>query len=122
MRTLEEILKPLTEEQKQLLADTINYGGWGDCDDIFEGKACRVYGYITDEAYRGNHFERRTLSNKFRSLFKALGLVGDKKSKSNNEMSWIYDWWEDGSGSILLIREELCGEFEKWAETFSMES
>lgn len=119
MRTLENIISNLTEEQKQLLADTINYGAWGDCQEYFsEEEPCvYVYGYITDDAYRAKHFERRTLSNKFRSLFKALGLEGDRWCKRSGEMVWRYDWWDDGSGSVLFIREELSDEFEAWAKT-----
>ena len=30
MRTIDEILNVLNDEQKQLLADTINFGWWGD--------------------------------------------------------------------------------------------
>lgn len=78
-----------------------------------------VDGYITDEAYKGNHFVRKELSNRFKSLFKALGLEGTKYSKKNDTMVWHYDWWGDGSGSILLIREELSGEFEKWAKEYN---
>lgn len=32
MRTCNEILAALNDEQKVLLADTLNYGSWGDCD------------------------------------------------------------------------------------------
>ena len=117
MRTLDEIISNLTDDQKQLLADTINYGAWGDCQETFNGELAYAYGYITDDAYRGGHFVRRSLSNRFRSLFKALGLEGTKWSKKNGEMVWIYDWWGDGSGSILLIREELSDQFEEWAKT-----
>lgn len=121
MRTIEQILLNLSDEQKQLLADTIVHGAWGDTDAIFEGEQeeVRVYGYITDLAYKGKHFERKTLSNRFKGLFKALGLKGDKKSKSCDMMQWIYDWWEDGSGSILLIREDITDSLEKWATEYN---
>ena len=121
MRTIEKILLNLSDEQKQLLADTIVHGAWGDTDAIFEGEqeAVRVYGYITDLAYKGNHFERKTLSNRFKSLFKALCLKGDKKSKTCDMMQWIYDWWEDGSGSILLIRADITDSLEKWATEYN---
>ena len=121
MRTIEQILLNLSDEQKQLLADTIVHGAWGDTDAIFEGEqeAVRVYGYITDLAYKGNHFERKTLSNRFKNLFKSLGLKGDKKSKACDMMQWIYNWWEDGSGSILLIREDITDSLEKWATEYN---
>lgn len=121
MRTTEQILENLSDDQKQLLADTIVHGAWGDTDTFFEGEkeSVRVYGYITDLAYKGNHFERKTLSNKFKSLFKALGLKGDERSKVCDMMQWIYDWWEDGSGSILLIREDITDSLEKWAKEYA---
>ena len=118
MRTLEEILKGLNEEQKLLLADTINYGSWGDCDMEFNGKTFDAWGYITDDAYMGNHFVRRELSLRFKNLFKALGLVGTNREKTCGEFTWVYDWWEDGSGSVLFIRDELVEDFEKWAENY----
>ena len=107
MKNLEQILANLNEEQKQLLADTINYGCWGDSQEYFGEECVYVYGYITDEAYKGGHFIRRELSNRFRSLFKALGLTGNRWHKESDTMKWCYDWWGDGTGSILLIREEL---------------
>lgn len=120
MKTLNEILANLNEEQKQLLADTINHGGWGDAEVEFNNNEIAYGdGYITDEAYRGNHFERKSLSNRFRSLFKALGLEGNKYGKRSDEMKWMYDWWGDGTGSILFIREELSPEFEKWAKEYN---
>lgn len=119
MRNLFEITANLTEEQKQLLADTIIHGSWGDCEETFDDETVYVYGYVTDDAYRGNHFERRSLSNRFRSLFKALGLKGNRYSKRNAEMVWYYDWWGDGTGSILLIRTELTDDFEKWAREYN---
>lgn len=119
MKTLSQILENLNDEQKQLFADTINHGSWGDCEEYFGGESVSAYGYITDEAYRGGHFVRRELSNRFRSLFKALDLQGNRYQKSNNEMIWYHDWWGDGSGSILLIREELVDEIEEWAKNYN---
>lgn len=119
MRTCNEILAALNDEQKVLLADTLNYGLWGDCD-FDDDKECGVYamGYITNDAYRGGHFERKTLSARFRSLFKALGLKGTRHYKKCKEMKWFHDWWGDGSGSVLLIRQELCDDFEEWARIY----
>lgn len=121
MRTMNQILENLNEEQKQLLADTINHGSWGNSDAYFKGddKPAMADGYITDLAHKGNHFERKSLSNRFRSLFKALGLEGTKTDKNSAEMQWMYDWWQDGSGSILLIREELSEQFEEWAKNYN---
>ena len=118
MRTAAQIISSLNEGQRQLLADTINHGGWGNCDTYFKGEYAYAYGYITDQAHLGGHFERRPLSNRFRSLFKALGLNGDKKSKDSAEMQWIYDWWEDGTGSVLFIRDCLVRDFEDWAKNY----
>ena len=117
-RTVNQIIENLNEEQKQLLADVINYGGWGNADAYFGDTAYMCDGYITDEAYRGGHFSRRAIPNRLRSLYKALGMEGDKKSKQSDCMLWIYDWWEDGSGSILLIPEGLSDDFEDWAKLY----
>ena len=120
MRTMNQILENLNDEQKQLLADTINHGSWGDCEVEFNNaKIDYATGYITNDAYKGGHFERKSLSTRFQSLFKALGLEGTKNSKRNNEMRWIYDWWGDGSGSVLFIRDGLDAEFEQWAREYN---
>lgn len=119
MKTINEILNALNDEQKQLLADTINYGSWGDTDEDFEGETIGVYGYITDCAYEGGHFDRKSLSHRFRSLYKALGLEGNKYCKRNDTMVWYYEWWGKGTESILLIREELTDQFEKWAREYN---
>lgn len=119
MRTLNEITASLTDEQKQLLADTIRYGFWGDSEMAFAEGEIWCNGYITNDAYRGGHFERKTLSIKFQGLFKALELKGDKYGKENGEMMWIHDWWGDGSGSVLFIRSELCNDFEQWAKNYN---
>ena len=98
VRTFNEILSNLNDEQKQLFADTINHGAWGDTDTIFKGEKepVTVFGYITDLAYQGNHFERKSLSNRFKDLFKALGLEGNGHEKQSDTMQWMYDWWGDG--------------------------
>ena len=121
VRTFNEILSNLNDEQKQLFADTIIHGAWGDTDTIFKGETepVMVYGYITDLAYQGKHFERKSLSNRFRDLFKALGLEGNGHEKQSDTMQWMYDWWGDGSGSILLIREDMTDEIEEWAKNYN---
>lgn len=119
MRTIEEILKGLNEEEKQLLADTIKFGNWGDCEVRFLKDDCYATGYITNDAYQGGHFERRGLSNRFKSLFKSLGLEGNKYSKRSEEIAWSYDWWGDGSGSVLFIRDGLDVQFDEWARKYN---
>lgn len=120
MRTLEQIISNLNDTQKQLFADTINHGGWGNCDTYLDGEYVMVWGYITNFAYKGGHFDRRSLSNRFRSLFKALGLQGDKKWKRCADMEWCHDWWEDGTGySVLFLRQDMQEEFENWAKNYN---
>lgn len=119
MRTLGQILNPLTDKQKLLLADTIKFGAWGSCDAEFSDKTDYAYGYITDDAHLAWNFTRRELSALFRSLFKALGLEGNNQSKRCEEFVWIYDWWDDGSGSVLFIRDALVDDFEEWAKNYN---
>jgi len=119
MRTIEEITAPLTDEQKLLLADVIRHGCWGDCEETFaDGETARCMGFITDDAYQGNHFPRKGIPSRLKSLYKALGLEGSNRCKSSAEMVWIYDWWDDGSGSILLVREPLDDDLDKWATDY----
>lgn len=119
MRTIEQIIEPLTDEQKLLLADVIRHGCWGDCEETFsDGETARCIGFITDDAYQGNHFPRKGIPSRLKSLYKALGLEGSSRCKSSAEMVWIYDWWDDGSGSILLVREPLDEDLDKWATDY----
>lgn len=119
MRTIEEITAPLTDEQKLLLADVIRHGCWGDCEETFsDGETAPCMGFITDDAHQGNHFQRKSIPSRLKGLYKALGLEGSDRRKSSAEMVWIYDWWDDGSGSILLVREPLDDGLDKWATDY----
>lgn len=111
------VVSVLTEEQQQLLKDTINYGAWGDGDFNFlnaDGSwtTDRMYGYCTNDAKLAGNFSGRKVSAMFRSIYKKLcapagiGLI----------ISHCTDWWEDGSGDMLFIREIFVDAFEEWAK------
>ena len=117
MKTIEEIVSVLTDEQKQLLKDTIVYGSWGDCDYEFigqDGKPETDYacGYITNYAKKAGHFSGRKVSEIFRSMYRRLGLVGG----IGEIISHASDWWEDGSGDVLFIRDKYVRLFEQWSK------
>lgn len=117
MKTIEEIVSVLTDEQKQLLKDTIVYGFWGDCDYVFIGlygkpETDYAYGYITNDAKEAGHFSGRKVSAMFRSMYRRLGLVDG----IGEVISHATDWWGDGSGDMLFIRDEYVSPFEKWSK------
>lgn len=119
-QVLDEIRGALTEEQIQLLKDTINFGSWGDCDMDFKGEdggyvLCYCFGYITNFAQRAGHFSGRKVSAMFRSIYKRLGMLGSGGG-SNDYFCYANDWWGDGSGSVIFIREEYIDDFENWAK------
>lgn len=120
MATLQDIIAKLNDEQKLLLADTIVFGGWGDTNGEFNvdedsDEWSGGFVYLPDGAWRGQHFERKTLPAMFKALYDALDMDGNANFKTNGVMNWHKDWWDDGSGSVLIIRDPLYKEFEKWA-------
>lgn len=119
MAKINEILNALTEEQKQLLKDTINYGSWGDSDwefinDNGDVETVPMYGYCTNDAKRAGHFSGRKASAMFRSMYKKL--CPTKYNKIGRYISHCNDWWGDGSGDMLFIRSPFYHDFEEWAK------
>lgn len=71
--TIENLVKELTEDQKQLLKDTITHGFWGDDYAKFVDNKGNVEehsadGYCTNDAKRAGHFSGRKISAMFRAI------------------------------------------------------
>lgn len=115
--TVEEILKDLSDEQKQLLKDTIKKGFWGDTEENFldeDGKVVEdySYGYCTNDAKKAGHFSGKKISGMFNAIY-------NKLCPNNGIGQYItqrHDWWGDGSGDMLFIRSSYYQLFEKWAK------
>ena len=120
MKTIEDvknIVSVLTDEQKQVLKDCINYGAWGDGDEKFLNDDGSVdwygmYGYCTNDAKDAGHFSGRKVSALFRAIYNRLC---EKDHEIGKVVSHCSDWWGDGSGDMLFIRYEYVDAFEKWA-------
>ena len=129
MKTFNEILNEITEkltpDQLQLLKDTINYGGWGDCDMEFLNPDGTLslhvcFGYCTNDAKDAGHFSGRKVSAMFRSMYHRLGMNNDYGS--NEYFVHCSDWWGDGTGDMFFIAsfrpeggEAIYEKFEEWA-------
>lgn len=79
IKQVQEIVSVLTEEQQQLLKDTINYGAWGDADMEFLDENGNVEivgmcGYCTNDAKEAGHFSGRKVAAMFRSIYKSFAL------------------------------------------------
>lgn len=116
METIENLVKELTEDQKQLLKDTINYGFWGDDYADFVDNKGNVEehsadGYCTNDAKRAGHFSGRKISAMFRAIYKKLCINGNK----GEFLTHYSDWWGDGTGDMLFIRNDFVDAFEEWA-------
>lgn len=117
--TIEEvksIVSVLTEEQQQVLKDTIRYGYWGDDENTFLDEKGEVVGdcadvYITNDAKRGGHFTGRKIAGLFRSIYSKLCPA----KGTGKVISHCSDWWGDGSGDVLFIRSGYVLAFEEWA-------
>lgn len=117
IENVELVVSVLTDEQQQLLKDTINYGAWGDGDFNFlntDGSWTTdgMYGYCTNDAKLAGHFSGRKVSAMFRSIYRKLC----DPSGIGMIISHCTDWWEDGSGDMLFIRESFVDAFEEWAK------
>lgn len=118
VKQVEEIVSVLTEEQKQLLKDTIVYGCWGDSETNFLDENNNIvedsmFAYCTNDAKEGGHFSGRKVSAMFRSIYKKL--CPAYNNRVGRYISHQNDWWGDGSGDMLFIRGEYYQVFEIWA-------
>ena len=126
-KTIEDVKKVvgvLTEEQQQLLKDTLNHGCWGDGDHEFlkespaEGEDPFEFdgmmGYCTNDAKSAGHFEGRKISAMFRSIYRKL--CPENRNQTGHILSHCRDWWGDGTGDMLFIRESWYRAFEEWAK------
>lgn len=118
IKQIEEIVSILTNDEKQLLKDTINTGAWGDTDCEFldeNGKAETAwsYGYCTNDAHRAGHLKGRIVSTMFKSMYKKL--CPANHNQIGRYISHCNDWWGDGSGDMLFIRTGFYQIFEEWA-------
>ena len=116
MKEVDEMLVTLTDEQKQLLKDTIINGSWGGDDFEFldnDGniETVRMIGYCTNDAKKAGHFSGRKISAMFRSIYKKLCPTNG----CGRYISHCSDWWGDGTGDMLFIRSEYYDAFEEWA-------
>lgn len=119
LEQVKEIVSVLTEDEQQLLKDTINYGSWGDAECGFiteDGKVeeMYMYGYCTNDAKRAGHFSGRKVSAMFRSMYKKL--CPENHNQTGKYISHCNDWWGDGSGDMLFIRTGYYNTFEEWAK------
>lgn len=113
------VVSVLTDEQKQVLKDCIRFGFWGDGDYEFLDKDGKVetvsmYGYCTNDAKEGGHFQGRKISGLFRAIYNKL--CAENNHTIGNVISHCSDWWNDGSGDMLFIRIEYVDAFKEWAK------
>ena len=117
MKNIEEITASLTQDEKTVLKDTLIHGEWGDCDyDFLYGsgnieETVQAIGFCTNDAKDGCHFSGKQVSALFRSIYKKM--CPAFKNTLGQYLSHAHDWWGDGSGDMLFIREDM---YEKWME------
>lgn len=124
MKTFQDLLNLLTDEQKQLLADTINKGYWGDCEMEFvneDGEVVTVYcdGFCTNDAKNAGHFSGRKVSAMFRSMYRKIETIHNPGSGIGEITCHCNDWWGDGSGDMMFIRDPYCDEAREWAKNYN---
>lgn len=119
IQQVEQIVSVLTDNEKQLLKDTINKGDWGDADWEFldengNVETVAMYGYCTNDAHRAGHFKGRVVAAMFKSIYKKL--CPENHNQIGRYISHCNDWWGDGSGDMLFIRTGYYRAFEEWAK------
>lgn len=117
MVNVDKLLVQLTDEQKQLIKDTLNWGDWGSTDMEFvnqegEIKTFSSEGYIVNKAKEAGHFNGRKVAAMFRSIYKKLCIKGG----CGEFLTHISNWWGNGSGDVIFIRDEYITAFEEWAK------
>ena len=117
MINVNEYLAQLTDEQKQLLKDTINFGFWGSADmEFVEGKTeiktLGSYGYCTNDAKKAGHFSGRKISAMFRSIYRKLSII----DRMGEFLTHCSDWWGKGTGDMIFIKIDFVEAFENWAK------
>lgn len=111
----------ITDDEKRLLAEVIQYGSWGDCDMEFStgngnSYTFYAYGYITNKnQYPSSQYSGKKRSAMFRSIYRKFGL---DEHGCGEFITQISNWWEDGSGDVMFIKNEFINPFETWAETY----
>ena len=123
VENVKKVVSVLTEEQQQLLKDTLKHGCWGDGEYEFlkespaEGESQfetdGMMGYCTNDAKRAGHFEGRKISAMFRSIYRKL--CPENRNQIGHILSHCRDWWGDGSGDMLFIRKSWYSAFEEWS-------
>lgn len=113
-----EIVSVLTADEQQLLKDTINYGGWGDTTMEFLDGNGNVetdwgFGYCTNNAKDAGNFKGRIVSQMFKSIYKKM--CPEHQNQIGMHISHVNDWWGDGSGDMLFIRDGFYNAFYEWA-------
>ena len=113
---VENIISILTKDEKQLLKDTIIEGDWGDGSEYFinnngEKEEYMMYAYCTNDVSKAGNFSGKKISSLFRSMYGKLC----NEHGVGEYISHCSDWWGDGKGDMLFIREEVIDEFEDWA-------
>lgn len=115
----QELRKVFTDKQIIALQQCVVWGGWGDCDMEFkeedgEWHTSYAWGCITnDTGIQSPLYENK---KQFSGVFR--GVV--KKVKDGHPyLTYIQDWWEDGSGNVIFFNLGKLGwkviELEKWA-------
>ena len=123
---ISKMSEALTDEQLQLVKDTIRFGAWGDSAVEFRKADGTIdedygYGYCTNDATKGGHFSGRKVSAMFRSIYQRLGILG-KGCGANEWVFYCNDWWGDGSGDMLFFRidessEDMYKGLMEWAKS-----
>lgn len=121
----QQLVATLTEDERQMLADTIIHGNWGDCEMEFvnpDGETVTVpcTGYCTNDTKNGGHFSGRKLSSMFRAFYAKVETQRySSKSGAGEIICHCNDWWDDGSGDMLFIRDPHDLEADKWAREYN---
>lgn len=118
MKTVEEIVSVLTAEQKQVLKDCINHGGWGSGDMAFlnekgETETDMMWGYYTNAAKEAGNFKGRKISGLFRGIYNRLCALDHEVGEV---ITHCTNWWGNGTGDMLFIRKSYVDAFEAWAK------
>lgn len=118
LKKVNNVISILNDDERLLLKDTIKHGFWGDCDYEFIDNndivTVSCYCYCTNDAKDGKHFSGRKISGMFRSIYNKL--CPKQNNRIGEYISHENDWWGDGSGDVLFVREDYVNALNEWSK------
>ena len=118
IQQIEQIVSTLTKSEKRLLKNIINNGACGNyacsfLDDKGNVETVEAYGYSVYYSCRVALLKGCKITAICQSICRKL--CSAVNNQVGRYISHRNDWWGDGAGDMIFIREGYHSAFEEWA-------